>query len=174
MTLENNPAEAAKGDVKSDYVRFDTNADFQAAVDRLLAQPGRELRIFDSDLAVFRLNSPARVESIRAFLAASRIARLYIVVHDPEPLIRTCPRMMSLLALYAHAIQINRTDEAIRELQDSFVLLDRNHYVRRPVARFFRGGAGINDETEALIMRSRFEEIWSSSYPSASSTTSGL
>ena len=174
MTIEDESADTAKGDVKSDYVRFDTNADFQAAVDRLLAQSGRELRIFDSDLAVFRLHSPERVESIREFLAASRIARLYIVVHDPEPLIRTCPRMMSLLALYTHAIQINRTDEAIRELQDSFILLDRNHYVRRPVARFFRGGAGINDETEALVMRSRFEEIWSASYPSVSGTTSGL
>ncbi len=174
MTQEAKSAEAAQSDVKADYVRFDTNAGFQAAIDRLLAQSGRELRIFDSDLAAFKLNSPERVESLRAFLAASRVNRLYIVVHDPEPLIRTCPRMMNLLAQYTHAIQINRTAEEIRELQDSFVVLDRNHYVRRPVARFFRGAAGVNDETEALVMRSRFEEVWNASYPSVSSTTSGL
>lgn len=159
---------------QADYVRFDTKADFEAAIDRLLAQPGRELRIFDPDLAAFELNSPRRIEALRGFLAASRTARLYFVVHDPEPLLRNCPRMMNLLALYTHAIQINRTSEEIRELQDSFAVLDRRHYVRRPVARFFRGGAGINDEAEALAMRSRFQEIWNASYPSVSASTTGL
>ncbi|MSP95746.1 MAG: hypothetical protein EXR29_00695 [Betaproteobacteria bacterium] len=166
--------QAALNAAPQDYVRFDTEADFQAAVDRLLIQKGRELRVFDPDLAVFKLNSPGRVESLRSFLASSRTCRLYFVLHNPEPLTRTCPRMMNLLALYNHAIQINRTSEQIRELQDSFILLDRNHYVRRPVARFFRGAAGINDETEALVMRSRFQEIWDASYPAASSTTAGL
>lgn len=174
MSQEDNPKDGGQAGARTEYVRFDTHADFQAAIDRLLSQPGRELRIFDPDLSVFRLNSPERAEALRAFLAASRTARLYIAVHDPEPLIRTCPRMMNLLALYAHAIQVNRTAEEIRELQDSFAVLDRNHYVRRPVARFFRGAAGINDETEALIMRSRFQEIWNASYPSVSASTSGL
>lgn len=174
MTPRDDAAGAPAAQPESEYVRFDDNAGFQAAVDRLLAQSGRELRLFDPDLAVYRLNSPERVEALRAFLAASRVNRLYMVVHDPEPLVRSCPRMMKLLALYGHAIEVHRTAEEIRELQDSFVLLDRNHYVRRPVARFFRGGAGINDETEALVMRSRFQEIWNASYPSVSSTTSGL
>lgn len=174
MTQDENPGTAAQDTPQTEYVRFDTNAGLQTAIDRLLAQPGRELRIFDPDLSVFRLNSPERIEAMRAFLAASRTARLYIVVHDPDPLIRTCPRLINLLSLYTHAIQINRTGEEIRELQDSFAVLDRNHYVRRPVARFFRGAMGIHDESEALVMRSRFEEIWNSSYPAVSGTTAGL
>ena len=97
-----------------------------------------------------------------------------MVVHDPAHVTRFCPRLMNLLALYNHAVQINRTGEEIRELQDSFMVLDKNHYVRRPVARFFRGAAGINDETEALVMRSRFQEIWNASVPAVSSTTTGL
>jgi hypothetical protein len=161
-------------DAPHEYVRFDTEADFQAAVDRLLAQPGREMRIFDPDLAVLKLNSPARIELLRAFLAGSRTRRIYFAVHDPDHVTRFCPRMMSLLSLYHHAIEINRTGEEIRELQDSFMVLDKNHYVRRPVARLFRGAAGINDETEALLMRGRFQEIWGSSTPGVSSTTAGL
>lgn len=174
MTQDDNPESTARDNPQAEYVRFDTNAGLQTAIDRLLAQPGRELRIFDPDLKVFRLNAPERVEALRAFLSASRTARLYMVVHDPDPLIRACPRMMNLLALYAHAIQINRTGDEIRELQDSFAVLDRNHYVRRPVARFFRGAIGIHDESEALVMRSRFEEIWNSSHPAVSGTTAGL
>ena len=161
-------------DSPQEYVRFDYEADFQAAVDRLLEQPGHELRVFDPNLVALKLNSAARVEKLRTFLATSRTRRLYIVLHDPEHLTRYCARMMNLLALYNHAIRINRTSEEIRELQDSFMVLDKNHYVRRPVARFFRGAAGINDETQALVMRARFQEIWDSSFPAVSSTTTGL
>ena len=167
--VDNTPA-----DVPHEYTRFDTDLELQAAIDRLLSLPGRELRIFDPDLAVLRLNSPERIEKLRSFLAASRTRRLFVVVHEPGHVTRFCPRMMTLLSLYNHAIQINRTGEEIRELQDSFMVLDKNHYVRRPVARFFRGAAGVNDETEALVMRSRFQEIWNASVPAVSSTTAGL
>jgi hypothetical protein len=167
--VDNTPADAPH-----EYIRFDSDAEYQAAIDRLLGLDGRELRVFDPDLASLKLNSPARIEKLRGFLAAGRTRRIQIVVHDPAHVTRFCPRVMNLLALYNHAIQINRTGEEIRELQDSFMVLDKNHYVRRPVARFFRGAAGINDETEALVMRSRFQEIWNASAPAVSSTTTGL
>jgi len=159
---------------KIEYARFESEADFQLAVDRLLEQPGRELRIFDPDLSALRLNSPERVHRFERFLHASRTRRLYFVVHETDHVTRQCPRMMKLLARYAHAIQVNRTYEEIRSLQDSFLVLDAQHYVRRPVAEFFRGAIGLFDETEALAMRSRFLEIWAASYPGVSSTTLGL
>ena len=82
--------------------------------------------------------------------------------------------MMSLLARYGHAIQIHRTHEEIREVQDAFLVLDSVHYVRRPVAAFPRGAIWLRDETEALAMRARFSEIWTASYPAVSATTIGL
>ena len=106
------------------YERFDSNAGFQEAVDRLLGQPGRELRVFDPDGASLRLNDAARVSRLEGFLQASRTRRLYMVVHSADHITRHCPRMMSLLARYAHAIQIYRTGEEIRELQDAFLVLD--------------------------------------------------
>jgi hypothetical protein len=157
-----------------EYRLFDSEADFQQAVERLLVAPGRELRVFDPDLAALRLNDAARVELLKQFLAASRTRRLYMALHDTEHVTRQCPRMMSLLARYAHAIQIHRTHEEIRGIQDSFLVLDQSHYVRRPVAQFFRGALGLHDEAEALAMRSRFQEIWAASYPAVSSTTLGL
>lgn len=157
-----------------EYQQFDGEAEFQQAVDRLLEAPGRELRVFDPDLAALKLNDVARIERLKAFLAASRTRRLYVAVHDTDHVTRQCPRMMSLLARYAHAIQIHRTHEEIRNIQDSFLVLDQNHYVRRPVAQFFRGALGLHDETEALAMRGRFQEIWAASFPAVSSTTLGL
>ena len=159
---------------QTEYAQFETEAEFQGALDRLLAAPGRELRIFDPDLAALRLNTPQRVEQLRQFLAASRTHRLYIAVHDPDHLTKYCPRMMALLARFAHAIQVNCTHEEIRNLQDSFLVLDQSHYLRRPVARLFRGALGLHDETEALAMRGRFTEIWSASFPGVSASTLGL
>jgi len=156
------------------YERFDTSAGFQAAVDRLLEQVGRELRIFDPDLSALRVNDPDRIARIEAFLAASRTRRLFVVVHNTDHVTRHAPRMMALLARYSHAIQINRSHEEIRELQDAFLVLDSAHYVRRPVAYFFRGAIGLGDENEGLVMRGRFMEIWAASYPAVSSTTVGL
>ncbi len=156
------------------YERFDASAGFQAAVDRLLEQPGRELRVFDPDGAALRLNDAPRIEGLARFLLASRTRRLYMALHDTEYLTRHCPRMMALLARFSHAIQINRTHQEIRELQDAFLVLDAAHYVRRPVAAFFRGAMGLGDETDGLAMRSRFLEIWAASYPAVSATTAGL
>jgi len=154
------------------YERFDSAAGFQDAVDRLLAQPGRELRVFDPDGAALRLNDSSRIAGLDGFLAASRTRRLYLVVHDTDHLTRQC--LLALLARYSNAMQINRTHEHIRELQDAFLVLDSQHYVRRPNASFYRGALGLGDETEALAMRSRFMEIWDASFPGVSSSTVGL
>jgi hypothetical protein len=159
---------------QTEYQPFDGEAAFQQAVDRLLAAPGRELRIFDPNLAALRLNDPERIERLKAFLLASRTRRLFVALHDPDHVTRECPRMMALLARFAHAIQVNRTHEEIRNLQDSFLVLDQSHYLRRPVAQFYRGALGLHDEAEALAMRARFQEIWVASFPGVSSTTLGL
>jgi len=156
------------------YERFDTNEGFQAAVLRLMEQPGRELRLFDPDGAALRLNDPQRIERLERFLLASRTRRLYLVVHNTEHLTRQCPRLLTLLRRFSHAMQINRTHEEIREVQDAFLLLDAMHYVRRPMASLFRGAMGLGDETEGQALRGRFGEIWAASYPAVSSTTIGL
>ena len=159
---------------KTEYARFEGESDYQQAVERLIGQPGRELRIFDPDLSALRVNSPARIALLERFLRASRTHKIYIVVHDTDYLSRYCPRMLGLLKLFNHAIQINRTQEEIRNLQDAFLVLDAQHYLRRPVAGHFRGAIALHDETEALAMRSRFQEIWAASFPGVSSTTVGL
>jgi hypothetical protein len=96
------------------------------------------------------------------------------VLHNTDHVQRQCPRLMTLLRRFSHAMQINRTHEEIREVQDAFMLLDSVHYVRRPVASIFRGAIGLGDENEGQALRGRFGEIWSASYPSVSSTTVGL
>jgi hypothetical protein len=156
------------------YERFDTRAGFDAAVDRLLGESGRELRMFDPDGQALRLNDPARIALLERFLLASRTRRIFLVLHDIDYLTRQCARGMLLLQRFSHAIQVNRTHEEIREVQDAFLVIDAAHYVRRPAAAQFRGAMGLNDDTEALAMRGRFQEIWAASFPAVSASTAGL
>ena len=158
----------------ADYALFDSESGFQQAVDRLLEQPGRELRVFDPDLVGLRLGAPERVARLERFLGASRARRLFIALHDPEHLARFCPRMMDLLKRYSHAVQVQRTHEELGELRDAFLVLDGISFVRRPEARFARGVICLNDRAEASAMRARFLEIWAASYPAVSATTLGL
>ena len=159
---------------KPEYETFSGDAEFQAAVERLLALEGRELRIFESDGQALRLNSQARLDLFEAFLRGSRTRRIQIVLHDVEHVVRHCPRMINFLKLFNHSVQINRTHDAIRNLQDAFMVLDAIHYVRRPLAARMRGALGMHDEEEAQAMRARFLEIWSASFPGVSTTTAGL
>jgi hypothetical protein len=75
---------------QAEYQPFDGEAEFQRAVDRLLAAPGRELRVFDPNLSALRLNDPERVERLKAFLLESRTRRLFIALHDPVHMTREC------------------------------------------------------------------------------------
>jgi hypothetical protein len=168
------PAGDAATKPATEYARFDDEPSFQDAVGRLLLQKGRELRIFDPDFSGLRPNHPERVEQLRAFLQQSRTRRIYLVVHNPDFIAKQAPRFLGLYARYTHAITIQRTHETLRDLKDSFLVLDSSHYVRRASARYYRGAIGINDEAEAYAMRTRFMEIWPASFPTSLLTTLGI
>lgn len=134
----------------------------------------RELALFDPDLGAIEMNTPARIEQLAAFLAASRDARLRIVVHEADAIRRHCPRLIALLARHADAVAIHRTEGEATRAQDCFALADAEHFVRRGVASQARGAIGLNDQKEGRLMHERFEEIWTSSVPAVSATTLGL
>src|SRR5688572_27941461 len=99
------------------YERFDSNEAFQHAVDRIFAEAGRELRIFDPDGVALRLNEPASGAALERCVRKGRTGRLYLVQHDPEPLQWYCPRMMVPITRFGHAIQVYLTQESFRQLQ---------------------------------------------------------
>ena len=149
-------------------------SDYPAAADVLLGRAEREVRIFDPALSEFRLETAHRIELVRSFLLRSPGNRLFIAVHDPEHIKRDCPRIMNLLAIFSVSMFIHRTEGDAARVQDCFVLADNSSFVRRPVVAQPRGVFVLDDPLEASGMRKRFDEIWESSVPGVSATTSGL
>ena len=149
-------------------------SEYLIAADQLIALARHELRIFDPDLQELRLDMPARIAALRAFLLRSADNRVYISVRDPAFVKQFCPRLIALLAQFSTRLFIWHAEGEAARVQDCFVLADQAHVVRRPVAVQPRGVFILHDPREGLVMHERFKEIWDTSIPSVSASTSGL
>lgn len=151
-----------------------TRKEYRAALERLTALAQRELRIFDPDFSDLEVNSEQKCELLRAFLLRGRNNRLYIAVHDTDYIRNYCPRLLKLLRQFSDRVFIHQTQGDAASVQDCLVLADRLHFVRRPVYAQPRATLCLNDDKESQGIYLRFSEIWDSSFPAVSATTSGL
>lgn len=148
--------------------------DYVAALDGLCGLAQRSLFIFENDFDSIGFNSEARYNTLRRFLLSSPNARLHLLAHDAQPLVRFCPRMMLLLRQFSNSMHIYQTPVNLRHLSEPFSVADELHFVRRFHFDDARGIFARNDPEGARLLKSRFEEMWASSHPSASATTLGL
>jgi hypothetical protein len=153
--------------------KIDGRVEYEAAVDELLARPGRRLRIFDKELGA-RYNSLHRYDALRRFLLAARAARVQLVVHDASNLQRDCPRIVNLLRQFSHAFSINETTAEAKGVYDPFAVLDERDYLHRFHYDNTRGLFSLNEPVGALALVQRFDELWQASTPALSGTTLGL
>jgi hypothetical protein len=151
-----------------------TRKEYRDALARLIGLAQRELRIFDADFSDLDINSPQTFELLRGFMLRGRHNRLYIVVHDTGYIRNYCPRLLNLLRQFSDRMFIHQTQGDATRAQDSMVLADKLHFVRRAVQAQPRATLRLNDDQECQGMHLRFSEIWDNSFPAVSATTSGL
>ena len=89
------------------------HAQYEAAIDAVLARATATIRIFDQSLGS-AYNSTHRTDLLRNFFRASRRNSLHIALHDVSTLDRTCPRLLGLLRIYGHAIAMHETRPAAK------------------------------------------------------------
>ncbi|HEY9381164.1 MAG TPA: hypothetical protein VIQ01_07955, partial [Burkholderiales bacterium] len=127
---------------------INTRTEYLAALDALLPLARNAIRIFDPDLVMPDLNSSARIEQLRTFLRADRNNTLHIALHDVSHVVRNAVRLIKLLQDFPTAIVIYRTEGEALRAQDRFVLIDAQHFVRRPVAQQGRGVYALHEPHE--------------------------
>ena len=151
-----------------------TRKEYLEALERLTGLAQRDLRLFDADMSELNIDSPRTHELLRAFLLRGRDNHLYIAVHTSEFIRNYCPRLLELLRQFSDRMFIHRTEGDAARAQDSLVLADKLHFVRRPVQAQPRAVLRLHDEQESQAIYLRYAEIWDSSVPAISATTSGL
>lgn len=156
------------------HTQFNGVADYIAALDTVCASAQHTLNIFENNYEDIGFNSGVRFDTLRRFLLANSMNRLNILTHDPQPLLRFCPRMMTLLTQFGHSMFIYQTPKNLQHISDPFAVADNAHFVRRYHFDDTRGLLAKNDPEEARRLNSRFQEMWASSHPCASGTKLGL
>jgi hypothetical protein len=149
-------------------------ADSLVAIDEVIAAAQRTIRIFDMSLSNRGFNSPARTEALRRFLVAGRAHRLLIALHDTQPLMRECPRLLSLLRQFPMSIEIHRTIAQARNAMDPFVVADDHSVWHQLHFEQPRAIVAVHSPADATPIAQRFDEIWELSEPAVSATTLGL
>jgi hypothetical protein len=155
------------------HERLTGTAEYEAALDRLLARPRRTLRIFDRQLGR-SFNAAARHALLRAFLLRSRANRIQIVLHDASNLVRDCPRLIDLLRHFSHAFAIQETEAHAKRVYDPFALADERDHLHRFHYEDARALLALDDPAGTQPFVDRFAELWEASSPAASGTTLGL
>jgi hypothetical protein len=153
---------------------FASEAAFRAAIDLTIAAAHREIRIFDRDLAHMGLEDPTHTALLGRFLAAGADRRLRIVLHDLAPLKNRSPRLIALMRLHGHAIEVRKTPDHLGQLSDCWVLADQLHGAIRFHVDHPRGKRYAASSAEIRPWWQRFDELWEASEPCSPATVTGL
>jgi hypothetical protein len=156
------------------HTALNGTAEYVGALDELCAMAQHTLYIFEKDFDGIGFNAVARHDTLRRFLLTAPNARLHLLAHDVQPLVRFCPRMMMLLRQFSHKMHIHQTPPHLRNVTEPFAVADDLHFVRRFHFDDTRGVIAKHDPEGARVLKARFEEMWASSHPSASAATLGL
>jgi len=153
---------------------FTSSVEYQAAVDRLLALATRRVWIYDEDLAMLHLETPAHIEMLRVPLAATRHDCLRIAVRNLAPLQQRQPLLQGLLRTHSHNSSVQQTPEHLSNLRDSIIVVDDAHALIRFDRDQWRSKLLIDEPDEVAPYRRRFEEIWAEGGSPYGATTIGL
>jgi hypothetical protein len=154
--------------------RLETVAEQVAAIDRLIGLARETIHVFDVDLSQGGWNGPARIDALARFLREARNARLHIIVHDTRWIETSCPRLMTLLRNYGHAMTIYKTGSDARAAMDPLMIVDGRHYLHRYHASQPRATLAIDMPQAARPLVTRFDEIWATGEPGPTGTVLGL
>ncbi len=140
----------------------------------MLPRTTRTLRIFDADLLKLRLERPESIEILGHFLSADIKNQLRAIVRNAEPLRRSSPRLMKLLALHPQNMLIVECPEQIAKLSDSMLISDEQHALIRFHQDNVRSKIILDGAEECLPYLNRFEEIVKEGGEQVSATVLGL
>ncbi|MDP2880942.1 MAG: hypothetical protein Q8N89_05115 [Azonexus sp.] len=149
-------------------------ADYQLALDRLLAIACHKISIYDEDLVTLKLESAPRLIHIKRLLQSEQGDSLQIAVRNGGPTRQKHPLLLSQLSTFGHRAAARETPPQLAHLRDSMILVDDKHALIRFERDMPRGKLLIDEIDELHPYLTRFKEIWSEGGESISSTTLGL
>ena len=149
-------------------------AEYDAALQRLLAQASTRLRLFDYDLARLPIEKRESAETLARFFAADRQNSLRLVVRDPTHLRLRCPRLMQLLAAYPQQMHACIGPPEAASAVETLCLADDRHALVRFARDQPRSRLIIDDAPACAPFSEQFDTLIEAGGEQISATTLGL
>lgn len=138
---------------------FNSRDEYLAALDQVLRQATRLVRIKEADLRGQGWDRPARTALLEAFLREKRARRVEVLLHDKAYLTGYCPLLMKLLRHYSHQMEI-RIYEEISPSEECYVLGDDTWLLRRYHWEDWRGRFEPDDRPTVTLLAEQFLADW--------------
>ena len=151
-----------------------TWAEHDVALQKILLLATTGLHLFDEDLSNLKLESRENADNLQRFLATHQQNSLRIIVKNAEPLRRTSPRLMKLLASYPLQMVVVECPPHLASLNISLCLADDRHALVRFNKDHARARIIIDKAQECSPYLHQFEEILKEGGEQISATTLGL
>lgn len=135
-------------------------ADYQTALDRLLAIATRKICVYDEDLVALKLESAARLAALSRLLNAGQQNTLHVALRNAAPFRGQFPRLLKFFGTYSHLASIQETPPQLAHLRDSMILVDEKHALIRFEQNLPRSKLLIDEAEEVRPYLTRFNEIW--------------
>ena len=149
-------------------------ADYQTAIDRLLAIATNQICIYDEDLGTLKLDSAPRLAHVKRLLTGNRADTLRIAVRNGMPLRYQHPLLQNLLTAYGHTAVAQETPAQLAHLRDSMIIVDDKFGLIRFDRDMPRSKLLIDEKDELRPYLAKFREIWAEGGERITSGTVGL
>ena len=126
----------------------------------------RNITILSQDFDQQILNNDAVENAIRSFLTNnSRVARVRILVQNPEKSIHQGHRLMELSRKLSSLIEIRQPANQHKGITEAAITFDRSGFLYRELGDRPEGSGCYQDPLRTLELERKFDEIWAPSEP---------
>ena len=158
----------------SDATFFETPPGYVNALDTLLAEAKRLIRIYDWDLSDGGYASSARIELLAGFCKQGPGHEIRILLAEDGWLTSHGGQMMRLLSVWGHVLQIRVRDSEPPPATDCFVLVDDKGVLKRFDKDQAKGVMRLDSRSDVIDLGIRFDSEWDRAERRVSAHTLGL
>lgn len=150
---------------------FEGRAEFHQAIIEALAVARHDLIMVDHDFQTWPLSSVAGEQALRSALLQG--ARVRMLVVKAAWLERHGDRFMRVRRAFSYRVSVREIPETLR-VEESVLLVDRQHLVRRAHHESLSGRLILADPAQLEHQAPRYDAIWDESTECLAATRLGL
>ena len=133
---------------------------FRTALQQLIGDARRHLRIYSQSLARPLYNEAATVQLLSDFARSSRYARVQILIVDSEPLLRRPHRIPPLVQRLGSRMELRKIQAVTEPTDWEFALADSRQVLVRSDNEKWRGQYHHDNPVRARQLQDVFEQSW--------------